>query len=125
MIVGLNHIAIAVPDFEQAIERFLLDLDLTSKEQKMLITAKTKTAFFPIEGTQIELIHPLNTESPVQKLLDKRGGGLHHICFETDALDEDVQRLREKGIDLLPKSHKSVLMIQGSSLFIRNLQVVF
>jgi methylmalonyl-CoA/ethylmalonyl-CoA epimerase len=29
--------------------------------------------------------------------LDKRGGGLHHICFETDALDEDVDRLKEKG----------------------------
>ena len=48
----------------------------------MLWLQRQKTAFFPIEGTQIELIHPLNTESPVQKFLDKRGGGLHHICLK-------------------------------------------
>ena len=39
----------------------------------------------------------MSDDSPVQKFLDKRGGGLHHICFETDALDEDVQRLKNKG----------------------------
>ena len=71
MIVGLNHIAIAVPDFEEAIERFLLDFGLNFKGTEDVVSAKTKTAFFPIEGTQIELIHPLNSESPVQKFLDK------------------------------------------------------
>jgi methylmalonyl-CoA/ethylmalonyl-CoA epimerase len=97
MIVGLNHIAIAVPDFDEAVERFLLDFGLNFKGTEDVVAAKTKTAFFPIEGTQIELIHPLTDDSPVQKFLDKRGGGLHHICFETDALDEDVERLKEKG----------------------------
>lgn len=67
MIVGLNHIAIAVPDFEEAIERFLLDFGLNFKGTEDVVSAKTKTAFFPIEGTQIELIHPLSEDSPVQK----------------------------------------------------------
>ena len=97
MITGLNHIAIAVPNFDAAIERFLLDFGLNYKGVEDVIPAKTKTAFFPISGTQIELIHPMNEESPVQKFLDKRGGGLHHICFESDALDDDVANLKEKG----------------------------
>ena len=97
MITGLNHIAIAVPNFETAIERFLLDFGLNYKGVEDVIPAKTKTAFFPISGTQIELIHPMNEDSPVQKFLDKRGGGLHHICFESDALDDDVANLKEKG----------------------------
>jgi len=97
MIVGLNHIAIAVPDFEEAIERFLLDFSLNFKGTEDVVAAKTKTAFFPIEGTQIELIHPLNSESPVQRFLEKRGPGLHHICFATDDLEEDIGRLKEKG----------------------------
>ena len=97
MITGLNHIAIAVPNFDAAIERFLLDFGLNYKGVEDVIPAKTKTAFFPITGTQIELIHPMNEEGPVQKFLDKRGGGLHHICFESDALDDDVANLKEKG----------------------------
>ena len=48
MIVGLNHIAIAVPDFEEAIERFLLDFGLNFKGTEDVVSAKTKTAFFPI-----------------------------------------------------------------------------
>ncbi len=97
MITGLNHIAIAVPNFETAIERFLLDFGLNYKGIEDVVAAKTKTAFFPISGTQIELIHPMSDDSPVQKFLDKRGGGLHHICFESDALDADIVNLKEKG----------------------------
>ena len=101
MITGLNHIAIAVPNFDAAIERFLLDFGLNYKGVEDVIPAKTKTAFFPISGTQIELIHPMNEESPVQKFLDKRGGGLHHICFESDALDDDDSNL--SGADSGPE----------------------
>lgn len=101
MIVGLDHIAIAVPDFEAAIERFLLDFGLNYKGTEDVVSAKTKTAFFPIVGTKIELIHPLNDEGPVKKYLEKRGGGLHHICFKTDDIEDDMERLKEKGYQFL------------------------
>lgn len=101
MIVGLDHIAIAVPDFEAAIERFLLDFGLNYKGTEDVVSAKTKTAFFPIVGTKIELIHPLNDEGPVKKYLEKRGGGLHHICFKTDDIEDDMERLKGKGYQFL------------------------
>ena len=101
MIVGLDHIAIAVPDFTEAIERFLIDFGLNYDGVEDVVPAKTKTAFFPIKGTKIELIHPLDGEGPVQKYLDKRGGGLHHICFETNDIEDDMSRLQEKGYRFL------------------------
>jgi methylmalonyl-CoA/ethylmalonyl-CoA epimerase len=101
MIVGLDHIAIAVPDFMEAIERFLIDFGLNYDGNEDVEAAKTKTAFFPIKGTKIELIHPMNGEGPVQKFLDKKGGGLHHICFETDDILDDMKRLSEKGYRFL------------------------
>lgn len=97
MIVGLHHIAIAVADFQQAIERFLLDFGLNYKGVEDVESAQTKTAFFPISGSKIELIHPLHGGGPVQKFLEKKGEGLHHICFQSDDLDADVAKLREKG----------------------------
>lgn len=97
MIVGLDHIAIAVPDFEAAIRRFTEDLGLAFDGTEDVPSAKTKTAFLPVPGTRIELVHPLNGEGAIATYLEKRGGGLHHICFRTDDILADVERLKARG----------------------------
>ena len=101
MIVALDHIAIAVPDLEKAIKRFMEDFGLPYKGQEDVAAAKTSTAFFPLPETSIELVHPLNGEGPIQGYLDKKGGGLHHLCFRSDDIDADVARLKEKGYQFL------------------------
>lgn len=104
MITRLDHIAIAVTDLEEGIRRFAEDFGLTLEGTEDVPTAQTSTAFFPIPGTRIELIHPLEGKGAVQKYLDKRGGGLHHVCFETDDIEADMVRLREKGYRLLSET---------------------
>jgi len=101
MITALDHIAIAVPDLDRAIERFLNDFGLTYEGSESVIPAKTTTAFFPIDGTSIELVHPLNNEGPIVGFLEKRGPGIHHICFRTDDIESDIERLKEKGYQFL------------------------
>ena len=97
MIVGLDHIAVAVPDLAEAIRRFTEDLGLPLSGTEDVPSAQTRTAFLPLPATRIELVHPLDGQGPIQTFLDKRGGGLHHLCFRTDDLDGDVARLRAKG----------------------------
>ncbi|MFZ5478289.1 MAG: methylmalonyl-CoA epimerase [Myxococcota bacterium] len=97
MIRRLDHIAVAVPDLDAAIRRFAEDLGVPFDGREDVPTEQTSTAFFPIRGTRIELVHPMEGQGPIQKFLEKRGPGLHHLCFETDDLDGDVRRLREKG----------------------------
>jgi len=101
MITGLDHIAIAVPDLDKAIERFAEDFGMTLKGREDVEEAKTSAAFLPFTDSSIELIHPLNGEGPVQKYLDKKGGGIHHLCFRSDNIEEDVARLRAKGYEFL------------------------
>ena len=101
MIVALDHIAIAVPDLEKSISRFLEDFGLNYEGSESVTAAKTSTAFFPIDGTSIELVHPLNGEGPLVGYLEKYGPGLHHICFRTDDIDADVARLKDKGYQFL------------------------
>lgn len=115
MITALDHIAIAVPDFEKAISRFLEDFGLDYQGQEDVEAAKTTTAFFKLPETSIELVHPLNGEGPIQTFLDKRRGGLHHICFRSDDIYADVERLREKGYQFLsetpsPGAHDSLVI---------------
>ena len=121
MITALDHIAIAVPDLERAIKRFMEDFDLPLSGTEDVVPAKTTTAFFPLPETHIELVHPLNGEGPIAGFLEKRGGGIHHLCFRSDNLDEDVARLRAKGYQFLsaeptPGAHGSrVIFIHPKS----------
>ncbi len=101
MIVALDHIAIAVPDLEKAIKRFMDDFGLAYKGREDVEAAKTSTAFFPLPETSIELVHPLNGEGPIAGYLEKKGGGLHHLCFRSDDIEADVARLKDKGYQFL------------------------
>ena len=101
MITALDHIAIAVPDFKKAIKRFMEDFGMNIDDREDVVAAKTSTAFFPVADTSVELVHPLNGEGPIAAYLDKRGGGLHHICFRSDDIEADVERLSEKGYQFL------------------------
>ena len=121
MITALDHIAIAVPDLEKAIKRFMEDFGLECKGTEDVAAAKTSTAFFPLPPTSIELVHPLNGEGPIAGYLEKRGGGLHHLCFRSDDIEADVARLKEKGYQFLsdapsPGAHNSrVIFIHPKS----------
>ena len=101
MIVALDHIAIAVPDLQRAIDRCLGDFGLTFEGTEDVEAAKTTTAFFPIDGTSIELVHPLDGQGPLVQHLEKRGPGIHHLCFRSNNLDEDVVSLKSKGYQFL------------------------
>jgi len=113
VITALDHIAVAVPDLDRAIARFLEDFGLKFEGTEDVEAAQTSTAFFPLPPTSIELIHPLDGKGPVAKYIEKRGGGLHHLCFRSDDIHGDVARLREKGYEFLadepaPGAHDSL-----------------
>jgi methylmalonyl-CoA/ethylmalonyl-CoA epimerase len=97
MIRGLDHIAIAVPDLEAAIRRFVDDFGLSLEGVEDVVAASTRTAFLPVNAAHIELVHPLDGGGAIRKFLDSRGGGLHHVCFVSDDVDADMARLRARG----------------------------
>ena len=100
MIRRLDHVAVAVPDLEAAIRRFSEDLGLAFAGREDVPSQQTSTAFFPIEGTRVELVHPIGDQGPIARFLESRKG-LHHLCFETDDIEADVARLKGKGWQFL------------------------
>jgi len=105
MIISLNHVALAVSDLEKAVSRFKNDIGLAFSDTEVLPHINTQTSFFPINGDTInlELIHPLNEKGPVHDYLKKKGPGLHHICFETDNIQEEIERLKSKNYQFTTK----------------------
>lgn len=79
MITALDHIAIAVPDLEAAVRRFLDDFGLHYDGNEIVEAAQTTTAFFSLPETHIELVHPLDGSGPIATYLEKRGA-VYIIC---------------------------------------------
>ena len=49
----------------------------------------------------IELLEPTEDRSPIAKFLRKKGGGLHHLCFEVDDIDAATRDLEQKGFKVV------------------------
>jgi methylmalonyl-CoA epimerase len=62
---------------------------------------KVRVAILKAGETTIELLEPTSPDSPVQKFIEKRGEGLHHLTLETDELAERLQKLKGANIALI------------------------
>jgi methylmalonyl-CoA/ethylmalonyl-CoA epimerase len=101
MIKGLNHVAIAVNNLDEALEVFERQLGLKLEKTRVVEQQKIKAALLRIGETKIELLEPTDTESTVAKFLVKRGEGIHHIALTVSDIEGHLEELKEKGIALI------------------------
>ena len=101
MIQKIDHIAIAVTDLESEIKRYrdVLGLEFLGTEE--VPEQKVRVAMFNVDGVHIELLEPLNAESPISAFLEKKGGGIHHIAFQVDDIRKQIDSLKEQGVRML------------------------
>ena len=65
-----------------------------------------KDALLTIGDSEIELLEPLSPESAVGKFLQRKGEGLHHICFQTPDVDAELEALKGKGVELVDQKSR-------------------
>jgi len=99
----IDHIAIAVHDVEKAAEVYQQALDVDSIEFETVESEGVKIAIIHVDNGRIELMQPTNDSSPIKKFLDKKGEGLHHMAFDTDDIEGEVERMEGCGIQFLGK----------------------
>ena len=98
----INHIAIVVPDVKEAALKWQQALNMKKSEIIILEEHGVKVVFLEFSNLKIELLEPLNNESPISKFLEKNPkGGMHHICFEVEKITETINSLKNKNINIL------------------------
>ena len=97
----IDHVAILVEDMDKTLAfwREALGMELTHIEE--VPAEKSRVAFLPVGGSEIELVQPTTDDSGLARYLDKRGPGMHHVCLEVDDLEAMLARLKEKGGQLI------------------------
>ncbi len=102
MIGRLNHVAIAVPDLEAAMEQYRGALGAKVGAPQDEPDHGVTVVFIDLPNTKVELLYPLGDDSPIKGFLDKNpAGGIHHMCYEVEDIMAARDRLLESGARVL------------------------
>lgn len=109
MIEKLNHIAIAVPNLEDAISMYRNVLGAEVTEPQDLPEHGVRVAFVELENTKVELLLPIGENSPITSYLNKNAsGGMHHICYEVSDIIAARDKLLNNGMRILGGSEPKI-----------------
>ncbi len=97
----IDHIAIVVEDIEKTLEFWRDALGLRLADVEEVPEQKSQVAFLPVGESEVELVRPTTDDSGVAKYLQKRGPGMHHICFEVDDITGALKQLKARGVRLI------------------------
>jgi LAO/AO transport system kinase len=99
--VKIHHIGIAVRSLEEAANRFGGLLGLERGAQYDLPEFGVRALFLPVGEGNLELLEPLGASSTVASFLEKRGEGMHHVCFEVDDIEKALADFAAQGAKLI------------------------
>ena len=96
----IDHLGIAVESIAAA-RSFYEVLGLRVTHEETVVQEQVRTAMIPVGDSRIELLEPLQQDSPVGRFLKKRGPGLHHVALHVEDIASALAELKERGTRLI------------------------
>ncbi|MFL5740489.1 MAG: methylmalonyl-CoA epimerase [Flavisolibacter sp.] len=97
----VEHIGIAVRSLQNSIPLFEKLLNTPCYKTETVDSEKVNTAFFQQGESKIELLEAMGNEGPINKFIENKGEGIHHLAFEVKNIQEEMERLKKQGFVLL------------------------
>ncbi len=109
--IAIDHIGIAVTELEAAIERWckLLNVNADAVTRCGVEHARMNLAMIPVENACIELLCPWDESSTIHKFIEKRGAGIHHICFKVGDIKFEWERVKGADFPLIDAAPRESL----------------
>jgi len=101
MLTKIHHVGVVVQSADEAMKFYRDALGLKVTTDRVIEDQGVRGVLLEIGGSEIELLEPTRNDTGVAKFLESRGEGMHHICFESDDVDAELNGAREKGIQLI------------------------
>ncbi len=109
MLRKIHPLGIVVRNLEEAFAFYRDTLGLPVHKMAVVEDQGVKAALLTIGNSEIELLEPINTNGGVAKFLERRGEGLHHICFETDNVEAELAATKAKGVEVIDQAPRKGL----------------
>ncbi len=104
MITKIHHIGIVVRSLETALRFYRDHLGLPLTRLGPVPDQGVRVALLGAGESEVELLEPTVSGTGVARFLDRRGEGLHHLCFESDEIGRELARLKERGVALIDET---------------------
>ena len=98
---NLDHVAIAVTDLDEAIARHEAMYGVGPAYREVVESQGVEEAMLPLGGSYVQLIAPLDADSPVGRFLSRRGEGLHHVAYAVADIEEALKHLEAEKVELV------------------------
>ena len=99
--IKVEHIGIAVKTLADSVPLFEKLLKSQCYKTETVNTEMVNTAFFKAGDTKIELLEGIDDNSAISKFIETKGEGVHHIAFEVENIESEMERLKNEGFLLL------------------------
>jgi len=100
-ILKIDHLGIAVNSIEDGKKFWTETLGLPFAGDETVAEQKVTTAFFPVGESEVELLESTAPDGPVAKYIEKKGQGIQHVAFRVENVEEALEELKAKGIQLI------------------------
>jgi methylmalonyl-CoA/ethylmalonyl-CoA epimerase len=104
--IKIEHIGIAVKELATSVPLFEKLLNSQCYKTELVQSENVSTAFFKKGETKIELLESISADGVIAKFIEKKGEGIHHIAFEVEDIEAEMQRLKNEGFVLLNENPK-------------------
>ncbi len=106
MIKKIEHLGIAVDDINESLKVYENLLGTSCYKEEIVESEGVKTAFLHVGESKIELLQATNSTSAIAKFLKKGRKGFHHVAFEVDDIDAELDRLKKLDFILIHQTPK-------------------
>jgi len=100
-ILGIEHIGIAVNSIDKDAPFWKHILNLPHRGTEAVENQGVMTDIYDTGRGKVELLEAMGSDTPLGKFLEKRGAGMHHVCFEVDNITNAIKELKEFNVQVL------------------------
>jgi methylmalonyl-CoA/ethylmalonyl-CoA epimerase len=101
VILDLDHVGIAVPDLDDAVDRYRRTLGVEPSHRERVEDQGVEEVLFHVGNSSVQLLGALGPDTPVGGFLARRGPGVHHIAYRVADVTATLARLRDEGFRLI------------------------
>jgi methylmalonyl-CoA/ethylmalonyl-CoA epimerase len=98
---GIHHLGVAVHDLDEAVDTYERLFGAEVEHRGAVEDQGVEAAAVLVATGRVELLAPLGEETPVGKFLANRGPGMHHVAYEVDDVQAELDRLSAEGAELI------------------------
>jgi methylmalonyl-CoA epimerase len=107
MFARVDHIGVAVEDLDAAIALHEEAYGMAVAHREVVEAQGVEAVLLDVGENHVELLRPLDGETPVGRFLSKRGPGLHHVAYQVTDVQATLDTLRDRGLRLIDEAPRT------------------